>query len=313
MPLPPEFHEVARKVNNWGRWGPSDEIGTVNLIDGAKVREAAGLVRKGRSFSLSIPLHKDGLQTGLLPGRINPIRTMIDVNRPMTGDPSQFCNTDDMVVMGLQSATHWDGLAHVSYGGRMYNGHPTESIDEDGASLCGIQKIETLVSRGVLLDVAASKGLDRLEPGYAISCEDLDAAEEHARAKVGRGDIVLVRTGQMQILKKDRIRPSDKAEYAKPCPGLTLATAEWLHARDVAAVAADNFSLEVYPGVPKEMFLPVHLIHIVEMGLTQGQNWDLEALAADCADDGVHEFLLEASPQRFVGAVGTMVNPVAIK
>jgi kynurenine formamidase len=98
-----------------------------------------------------------------------------------------------------------------------------------------------------------------------------------------------------------------------PCPGVTLATTEWLHQRDVAAVAADNFSLEVYPGVPKEMFLPVHLIHIVEMGMTQGQNWDLEELAADCADDGVYEFLLEASPQRFVGAVGSMVNPVASK
>jgi kynurenine formamidase len=218
-----------------------------------------------------------------------------------------------MVVTGLQSATHWDGLAHVSYAGRMYNGTPIESVDADGASRCGIHKIETLVSRGVLLDVAGAKGVERLEPGYPISCEDLDAAAERAKLEVCAGDIVLVRTGQMQILKKDRVRPADKAAYAKPCPGLTLATTEWFHRRDVAAVAADNFSLEVYPGVPKEMFLPVHLIHIVEMGMTQGQNWDLEALAADCAEDGVYEFLLEASPQRFVGAVGSMVNPVALK
>ncbi len=313
MPLPPEFHELAKRVNNWGRWGADDEIGTLNFIDAAKRRDAAALVRHGKCFSLSIPLHKDGLQTGLLPGRINPVRTMIDIHRPMTGDPTQFCNSDDMVVTGLQSATHWDGLAHVSYAGRMYNGYPLDSVDADGASRCGIHKIETLLSRGVLLDVAAAKGAERLEPGYPISCEDLDAAEELAKLEIARGDIVLVRTGQMQLLKQQRVRPRDKAAYAKPCPGVTLATTEWFHQRDVAAVAADNFSLEVYPGVPEDMFLPVHLIHIVEMGMTQGQNWDLEELAADCADDGVYEFLLEASPQRFVGAVGSMVNPVATK
>lgn len=313
MPLPDEFHALAKRVNNWGRWGADDEIGTVNFVDAAKVRDAAALVKHGRAFSLSLPLHKDGLQTGLLPGRINPVRTMIDVHRPMTGDPTEFCNSDDVVVMGLQSATHWDGLAHVSYAGRMYNGHPPESLDADGAGRCGIHRIEALVSRGVLLDVAAVHGVERLDPGFAIGCEDLDAAEARAGVEVTRGDIVLVRTGQVQWLQGERVRPRDKAAYAKPCPGLTLETAEWLHRKEVAAVAADNFSLEVYPGVPEQMFLPVHLIHIVEMGLTQGQNWDLEALAADCAADGVYEFLLEASPQRFVGAVGSLVNPVAVK
>jgi len=313
MPLPDEFHELARSVNNWGRWGADDEIGTINFITPEKVRAAARLVASGKTFALSIPLTKDGIQTGLLPGRINPIRTMLDINRPMLGDPTQFCNTDDMVVMGLQSATHWDGLAHVSYAGRMYNGYPITSIDGDGASRCGIEKITTLVSRGVLLDVARFKGVDRLEPGYAITCADLDGAAELAKVTVTSGDIVLVRTGQAGILDRKPLKPRDKAEYAKPCAGLTLETTRWFHQRDVAAVAADNFSLEVYPGVPSSMFLPVHLIHIVEMGMTQGQNWYLEELAADCADDGTYAFLLDATPQKFVGGVGTMVNPVAIK
>lgn len=313
MPLPDEFHELAKSVNNWGRWGADDEIGTLNFITPDKIAQAARLVQTGKTFALSIPLTKNGIQTGLLPGRINPIRTMIDINRAMTGDPTQFCNTDDMIVMGLQSATHWDGLAHVSYAGRMYNGYPITSINEDGASRCGIEKIKTLVGRGVLLDIAKLKGVNRLDPGYGITCADLDAAADMAKVSVGEGDIVLVRTGQMNILHKAVIKPQDKADYAKPCPGLTLETAQWLHRHKVAAVAADNFSLEVYPGIPKSMFLPMHLIHIVEMGLTQGQNWDLEALSADCADDGIYTFLLDATPQKFVGGVGTMVNPVAIK
>ena len=143
MPFPDEFYELARRVNNWGRWGDSDELGTVNLITNEHVRTAASLVAQGKRFSLSLPLDKNGIQTGLMPGRVNPIRTMIDINRPMLGDPTLFCNTDDIVVMGLQSATHWDGLAHVSYDGRMYNGYDTNSITVDGAGLCGIEKIES--------------------------------------------------------------------------------------------------------------------------------------------------------------------------
>lgn len=313
MPFPDEFYELAKKVNNWGRWGSDDELGTVNFITDEHVHKAASLITTGKRFSLSIPLDKNGIQTGLMPGRVNPIKTMLDINRPMLGDPALFCNTDDIVVMGLQSATHWDGLAHVSYDGRMYNGYDINSVGVDGASRCGIHKIETLVSRGVLLDIAAAKGVDRLEPGYHISGEDLDEAEAFAKITVGEGDIVLIRTGQIQFVKKDKLRPKDKNDYAKPTPGLDITTAEWFHQRDVAAVTSDTFSLEVYPRANRDMFLPLHLIHIVEMGLTQGQNWDLEDLAKDCAGDGRYKFFLEASPQKFVGGVGTMVNPVAIK
>ena len=313
MPFPDEFYEIAERVNNWGRWGDEDELGTVNFITDEHVRKAAALISSGRRFSLSIPLDKNGIQTGLMPGRVNPIRTMLDINKPMLGDPALFCNTDDIVVMGLQSATHWDGLAHVSYDGRMYNGYDTSSINEDGASKCGIHKIETLVGRGVLLDVAAAKGVDRLDPGYHISCDDLDQAEAFGKLTVGIGDIVLIRTGQIQFVRKPYLKPQDKTEFAKPTPGLDVTTAEWFHRRDVAAVTSDTFSLEVYPRKDRDMFLPLHLIHIVEMGLTQGQNWDLEELAKDCAEDGRYEFFLDASPQKFVGGVGTMVNPVAIK
>ncbi|MDB3856256.1 cyclase family protein [Halieaceae bacterium] len=313
MPFPAEFYEIAKRVNNWGRWGDEDELGTVNFITDEHVRKAAALISSGRRFSLSIPLDKNGIQTGLMPGRVNPIRTMLDINKPMLGDPALFCNTDDIVVMGLQSATHWDGLAHVSYDGRMYNGYDTSSINEDGASKCGIHKIETLVGRGVLLDVAAAKGVDRLAPGYHISCDDLDEAEAFGKLTVGIGDIVLIRTGQIQFVRKPYLKPQDKTEFAKPTPGLDVTTAEWFHRRDVAAVTSDTFSLEVYPRKDRDMFLPLHLIHIVEMGLTQGQNWDLEELAKDCAEDGRYEFFLDASPQKFVGGVGTMVNPVAIK
>lgn len=308
MPLPAEFHALAAKVNNWGRWGPDDEIGTLNLVTPDVVMRAAARVRSGKRISLALPLSEDGPQTGAIVGRVNPQRTMIAVNRPLAGDASEFCMSDDVVTMGLQAATHWDALAHVSYDGRMYNGFPVDSIDERGASRCGIDKLGTLVSRGVLLDVARVKGGRRLDGGYAITSQDLDAAENLARVRVGSGDVVLVRTGQMQLL-----HGGDKAGYAAPSPGLSMMTVPWFRTRDVAAVATDNLTFEVYPGERPDCLLPVHLLHLVEMGLTQGQNFDLEALAADCASDGEYVFLLEASPLPFVGGLGSPVNPVAIK
>lgn len=308
MPMPREFLDLAERVNNWGRWGEADEIGTLNLITPDVVRAAAGRIRRGKTFSLALPLSPDGPQTGVVPGRVNPTRTMIAVNRPLTGDQTRFCMSDDVVTMGLQAATHWDSLAHVSYDGRLYNGFPASSVDHAGAARCGIGNLRTVVSRGVLLDVARAKGVERLEGGYALAPHDLETAEDLGRVKVSAGDIVLVRTGQMTLLKEGR-----KDAYTAPSPGPSMATTQWFRDRDVAAVATDNLTFEVFPGEREDCLLPVHLLHLVEMGMTQGQNFDLEELAADCADDGVYDLFLDASPLPFVGGLGSPVNPIAVK
>jgi kynurenine formamidase len=307
MPMPDEFHELARKVNNWGRWGDDDELGTLNLIGPDVVRRAASLVRQGKVFSLALPLGPDGPQIGVIPGRINPLRTMLAVNRPMF-DPEGFCTSDDIVVMGLQAGTHWDSLAHASYLDRIYNGHPIESLTEAGAARCGIGNVTRLVSRGVLLDVARAKGVERLEVPYAITGDDLDAACEFGKVAVSPGDVVLVRTGMMQLLKA-----GDKQGYHGGT-GPSFWSVQWFRDHDVAAVATDNLTFE-YLDFDKhpELLLPVHLLHLVEMGMTQGQNFDLEALAADCVDDGSYEFLFEGSPEPFVNGLGSPVNPIAIK
>jgi kynurenine formamidase len=309
MGLPPAFTELADRVRNWGRWGPDDELGTVNLVTPEVRRRAAASVRTGRAFSLALPLSEsEGIQTGLLPGRINPVRTMSQLNDPIF-DPDQARTNDDLVVMGLQCATHWDGLAHVSYGGHIWNGYPADTVTAAGATRCGIHRIRTLVSRGVLLDVARARGVERLEGGHVITGEDLDAAEELARVRVEPGDVVLVRTGQMAVLRER----GGKRTYPAPSPGLSMQSVPWLRQRDVAAVATDTLPFEVFPGERDDVFLPVHMLHLVDMGLTQGQNFVLDELAADCADDGAYAFLLEASPQPFTNAVGSPVNPVAVK
>jgi kynurenine formamidase len=307
MPMPAEFHELAKKVNNWGRWGSDDELGTLNLITPDVVRRGGSLIKTGKTFSLALPLGQDGPQIGMIPGRINPLRTMLAINNPIF-DPEGFRTSDDMVVMGLQSATHWDSLAHATYLGRMYNGHPIESISAAGAAKCGIGNITRLASRGVLLDVARAKGKERLDIPYAITGDDLDEACELGKVTVGAGDIVLVRTGLMQLLAA-----GDKAGYHGGT-GPSFWSVQWFRDHDVAAVATDNITFE-YLDFAKhpELILPVHLLHLTEMGMTQGQNFDMEALAADCADDGVYEFFIEASPEPFVNGLGAPVNPIVVK
>ncbi len=308
MALPDDVKELAAEVRNWGRWGADDEIGTINLITDEVVRDAAALVTTGKRFALGLPLDQAGPQIGAIPGRTNPLRTMLMINTPLTGDPSNFCTRDDTVTMGIQACTHWDGLGHVSYDGNLYNGVPASVINEFGANRLGIHNITSLVSRGVLLDVARAKGVDRLEGGYPITGDDLDAAAELGKVDVRPGDIVLVRTGQMQLF-----HAGDKMAYGTPAAGPSLQSVRWFREHDVAAVATDNITFEVFPCERDDALLPVHLLHLVDMGMTQGQNWDLEQLAADCADDGRYAFLLDASPLPFTNAVGSPVQPVAIK
>ncbi|MFD7441771.1 cyclase family protein [Streptomyces sp. NPDC059909] len=305
--LPPEFHDIAKRVNNWGRWGADDEIGTLNLVTDEVVRGAAAEIRTGRRVPLGLPLQQDGVQTGMIPGRVNPLHTMVQINQELFG-PGTVATSDDAVTMGLQAATHWDALTHVSHSGKIYNGRPADTITSHaGAAFSGIEKVRTLVSRGVLLDVARAKGVDRLPGDHAVTPEDLAEAEEFGGVSMRPGDVALVRTGQIQAYLG-----GDKHGYAFPSPGLSVRTPEWFHARDVAAVANDTLTFEIFPPEIENLWLPVHALDLVEMGMLQGQNWNLEGLSAACADEGRYAFLLSATPEPFVGGTGTPVAPVAV-
>jgi len=320
------FTDLARRVSNWGRWGADDQLGTLNFIDAAARLRGVAAVHDGNAFPLGLPMSEsEGIQMGFIEGRVNPTRSMICVNNPLSPDPEWIASSEDVVTFAMQCATHWDGLAHVSYGagpdgGKLYNGYPASSVTEAGTTKLGIHLIGSLVSRGLLLDVARAKGLEVLDGGYPITPDDLDAACELGKLTVEPGDVLLVRTGQAAHLALPG-RPGlagappkrDLIAYTWPTPGLTLATTEWFHAKDVAAVATDTMVLEVYPCEDKNLYLPVHLIHLVEMGMTQGQNWFLDELADACAADGRYEFLLDATPLPFTNGLGSPVNPVALR
>jgi kynurenine formamidase len=309
VPLPDELKQLAKRVSNWGRWGDDDQRGTLHFITPQAVRRGAAAVRRGTSFPLSIPYDEEGPQTGVIPGRINPKHTMIMANTAFTGDPADFTTSDDLVEMGVQAATHWDGLAHVGYEGLLYNNTPDSVVtQEGGAAKLGIEQYGPIVTRGILLDIARLKGVDHFEDNYAIGADDLSAAEQQAGVTVESGDVLLVRTGQMEWLRR-----GDRQRFSDPSPGLGVGAIEYLHDKEVAAVATDTLVFEVWPGEDPAAMLPVHMIDLRDMGLVQGQLWYLDDLATDCATDGVYEFLLAATPLPITHAVGGPVAPTATK
>ncbi len=309
MPLPEELHELARRVSNWGRWGADDERGTLNLIDAAAVQRGVACVRKGVAFSLAIPFDADGPQLGTIPGRVNPIHTVTAVNVAFTGDPDDFTTSDDRVDLGVQAATHWDTLAHVGYGGVLYNGVPNSVVTEaDGATRLGVEAIGPVTSRGIVLDVARALDEDPLPGGHPITADDLDAALGLTGITPEPGDVALVRTGQLAVL-----RAGDKKRFSMQSPGLSTKSIEWLHAHQWAAVATDALTFECYPCEDPAVLFPVHMIQLRDMGLLQGQLWDLDMLASDCASDGAYGCLLVANPVPITHGIGGIVAPVAVK
>jgi kynurenine formamidase len=310
------LRKLAASVRNWGRWGPDDEIGTLNYITPRCIAEAARLVTAGKVFALGIPLQREGPQSGTR-ARFNPIHTMFrdggDQPRDAAGvaEMQGYGGSDDWIVMPLQCVTQWDSLAHVFDSGKMYNGYDAALVTSSGAARNSIDKTkDKIVGRGVLLDVPRAKGVPRLEAGYAITVEDLEATAAREGVEIRSGDILLVRTGFMSAyLDSGRWSHFD----LDPSPGVSVYTAPWLHAKEIAAIACDNYAVEVRPSELPSFRTPFHICAIPNMGLTLGEIFFLEELAADCAADGRYAFLLVAPPLPVTRGVGTPINPYAIK
>ncbi|MFD7076977.1 cyclase family protein [Nocardioides sp. NPDC059952] len=317
-----EIAKTVARVSNWGRWGEDDVRGTMNFLTDAKRVEAAGLVQTGRSYSLSLPFDMDGPQNGWR-RRTNPVHTMLDTGTDavtgVQGFPHGIGGADDVIAMPLQCSTQWDGLGHIFDHGRAWNGRPAETVVTSlGDGVTGIETVaDAVCGRGVLLDVGRAVGTDgELPDGFAITEEHLDLtiAAQGASAAVGRGDIVVVRTGQLTRARRGVAAGEGWGGYAGgPAPGLSFTTADWLHRSEIAAIATDTWGFEVRPNEFDDAFQPLHQVAIPHLGLFLGEMWDLDGLASACAEDGRYDFLLTAAPLRVTGAVGAPVNPIALR
>ena len=235
----------GKGVRNWGKWGPNDQLGTLNYITPEKIVRAARLVRKGRTIPLSIPIDAYGPQ-GAHGFRRNPIHIMSvdggdeEAARHLEGwggsseaqirefwkGPMRF--NDDYIIMPLQGSTQWDALSHVYYDGHLYNGYPAAAVNSFGATKDSIDQVAErglITTRGVLLDVAHQRGVKYLAPKTIISPEDLDQVAAAEGVTIESGDVVIVRTGWRVNFLETR----DGEAWTINSPGLSWRCAEWLH------------------------------------------------------------------------------------
>jgi len=289
------------RADSWGRWGPEDEAGAINLIGPDEVLRAAGLVNEGRVIRLGQDL---GPRTPVPPHRKK-------VERFMTRDggdyasgarrPGGFQFAEEVVSFAAHSGTHVDALAHAWYDDKLYNGFPSSGTrSTTGAQRCGADKLRPIATRGLLLDVASLRP-EPWEPGEAITAGDLQDAAEAGGVIPATGDAVLIRTGWQS-------RAADIGkEYFAAEPGIDTGAAQWLVDAEVAVVGADNYAVEVQPSAPDTMF-PVHQLLIRDHGVPLIEGLLLDELA----EADVASFFFVACPLPIVGGTAGPVCPIAV-
>lgn len=300
-----DLFALFQQCSNWGRWGADDQLGTLNFITPEKIRSASALVREGVSVSCALPLNT-------VPGPLNP--------NPVThlmitaGDINPDGGSADYIAMGFHGATvtHIDSLCHIFFQGLMYNARPASKVTSKGALANSIDNARHgIVSRGVLLDIPRSRGVDWLEPGEAILIEDLEYAEKAQGIRVESGDILLVRTGRHALAASGGAFPLTTVGGgpSQTLAGLEWSTLPWIFERQVAVLGGDNFSDVVPTGASR---LPFHAVGIAGMGMHLIDNAGLEDLAAACASRGRWEFQLIVAPLVLEKGTGSPVNPIAV-
>ncbi len=296
-----------KTLSNWGKWGPKDEIGTINYITPERRLAATKLVEEGVTVSCA-QLIVPGFQPDV---QFQPLHYMTDSGEKWAGKKSvgpilQFSRDFIGMVFHGRTVTHIDSLAHVFWDGKMYNGFPAEAVTTaEGATIESVDGIKDgIVARGVLLDMPRLRNKPYLDAGEAVYPEDLEAAEKAQGVKVQAGDVLLLRTGNHKRYKETKSLTGGMS-------GLQAASLPWLHSRQISILGSDGIQ-DVTPAGYPNFNLPVHQVGIVALGLWLLDNADLEALAEACARYKRWEFMLTLSPIRFQYATGSPVNPVAI-
>src|SRR5471032_1809828 len=280
--------EATKKLSNWGRWGKDDQSGTLNHVKPEDIVKASSLIRTGKTFALGIPLDRAGQQ-----------------------DWNKIRYADDTIMLCVQGATHWDALGHVFYEDKAYNGNDAKLIDSRGLSVLGIEHSKNkMVGRGVLLDIARFRGVKWMQDGESISNDELDKCAKDQNVSIGRGDFVIVRTGQMERCLKE----GQWGGYAGgDAPGVKFENCYWCQDKQLAAICSDTWGIEVRPNETTEANQPWHWVVIPAMGLCMGEIFYLKELAEDCEEDGVYEFFFCGPPLIITGGTGSPINPQAIK
>jgi len=303
--------KMIASLSNWGRWGKDDELGTINLITPEKRKRAAALVRDGVPVSCARPIATNAIDADTT---FQPLRFMVDSGEGRDHDSPERILTRrgasefiGMVFHGY-TITHVDTPAHYFWQGKIYNGRSCNLItSREGAQVESVDLLrDGVVSRGVLLDVAALKGR-WLGSGEGVMPEDLEAAEKAQNVRVEPGDILLIRTGYYAR----RLAEGPGHPLKDGSPAAHVACMPWFRERDIAMLGTDTHN-DVSPATHPGLGNVVHIVALVSMGLWLIDNANLEDLAQACAARRRWEFMLTIAPLRLQGVTGSPVNPIAL-
>jgi len=281
------------------KWGAGDERGSGNHMGRESVLRATKLIKTGEHIELAHVLSAEMPFFGTRRFDVHTKRTFLNPPANRRG------SNEEVVISEIgQVGTQLDGFAHQTIGDSLYNCNKQEDISSRGGfTKLGIEKVGTLMTRGVLIDVAALKGVDMLGDSYEITPQDLQQALQKQGLTLQKGDAVIIHTGWGKLWAKDNAR------YVKSCPGIGIAAAEWLVKQDPMIVSSDNWPVEVAPNPDKEISLPVHQIMLPINGVHILENMKLDELAAK----QVHEFAFILQPLKMKGFSGSTVAPTAIR
>jgi len=283
--------------SNAHRWGPDDERGTLNYITREKRLGALALVRDGESVSIGRDL--------AVRGSTQSPPSAVHVLMYAGHEPHAALELLTLVPHGFEM-THLDAVAHSYYDGQVYNRRSAAQVVTPAGIGFGsiMAAADGVITRGVLLDVAAVRGVDHLQADDGIGIGDLEAAEDLAGTKVESGDAIFVRSGQAR--RERREGPIGEG----PREGLLADVVPWLHEREVALYSGD--CIERMPSGYERVPMPLHQIGMVAMGLAILDCADCERLAEVCRALGRHTFCLVVAPLRIPGGSGSAVNPLAL-
>ena len=281
------------------KWGATDQRGSGNHMKPETVLKAARLIRAGDVFELGRVLTES---MPLPAGRRFEVitkRTRNDPGRNRRG------SNEELVVSEIgQVGTQFDTFSHQMIGSSMYNCVTLDqAASRTGFSRLGVEQVGALFTRGVLLDIAALKGVPMLAETYEITAKDLQDALAAQKVTLQPGDAVLIHTGWGTLWAKDNAR------YQRTSPGIGTAAAEWLARQDPMLVGADNTAVEISPNPDKDLAGPVHQIMLVVNGIHLLENLRLDELAVR----RVHEFALILEPLKIQGGTGSSVAPIAVR
>ena len=283
------------------KWGPEDEIGAANYMTPELVLKAASLVKTGKTYALGIPVDS---KTPAYPPRSFKITIVQPGQAGSPGiGPNKATYNDDIIDTWVGIGSQIDGLGHLGVEHVYYNGNKlADFADPTGLKKLGIEKVPPIVTRGVLLDMAAYYNTDIVKEGTAFNVKEIDEAAKKQGVEIRQGDVVIFHTGWLGLIGKDDKR------YSAGEPGVGVEGAKYLTSKGVVAVGADTWAVETIPFESKNVF-EVHQILLAMNGTYILENMDTAALARDKG----YEFLFVLGQPRWRGGVQSMINPIAIR